>query len=116
MIFPERWADQWIDGWNRRDMESLLSLYSLEIELRSPFAKVYASEGLIKGRADVLAYWQEAIRRLPNLTFEMVKVYRGHQALSMHYVDSIGRNSIKTVLFNDRDEAIFETNCLDRLR
>jgi hypothetical protein len=56
------------------------------------------------------------MRRLPGLKLELVAVYTGHLALALHYRDDSGRNCLETVLFDDRDNAIFETACLDRLR
>ena len=116
MIFPARWAETWIKAWNDRDLEALLELYATDIQLRSPFAKVYARDGTIKGKAQLREYWGEALRRMPNLRLELVQVYAGHLALALHYRDDNGRNVIETVLFDERDKAIFETACLDRLR
>ena len=116
MIFPERWATQWIAAWNRRDLEALLALYADDIHLRSPFAKVYAKDGVVKGKADLRGYWGEAMRRIPNLKLDLVAVYRGHQALALHYRDNSGRNCIETVWFDENHQAISETACLDRVR
>jgi ketosteroid isomerase-like protein len=116
MIIPEQWADTWIDAWNRRDLEALLALYADDIQLRSPFAKVYAVSGVIKGKAELRTYWGEAMRRMPNLKLRKIAVYKGHLALALHYRDDSDRNCIETVLFNDRDLAIYETACLDKLR
>lgn len=116
MVFPEKWAASWIDAWNRRDLEELLSLYSENIQLRSPFAKVYAADGVIKGKDALRNYWGEVMRRIPNLTLELQAVYSGHLALALHYRDNNQRNCLETVLFDEHDKAVFETACLDRLR
>ena len=116
MIIPDRWADQWIDAWNRRDLEGLLALYADNVQLRSPFAKVYAREGLIRNKAELRIYWGEVMQRIPNLALRKIAVYNGHLALALHYRDNLDRNCIETILFNERDEVVFETACLDRLR
>jgi ketosteroid isomerase-like protein len=116
LIIPDQWANKWIDAWNRRDLDALLALYAHDIQLRSPFAKVYAVTGVIEGKDELRNYWGEAMRRMPNLTLEKVAVYKGHLALALHYRDNSDRNCIETVLFNERDEAIYETACLDKLR
>lgn len=116
MIFPAKWAEQWVAAWNARDLEALLALYGEDIQLRSPFAKVYARDGVIRGKAELRAYWGEVMRRMPNLNLQLEKVYAGHLALALHYRDDVGRNVIETVLFDDEDKAIFETACLDRPR
>lgn len=116
MIVPARWAEKWIAAWNGRDLEMLLEMYGEDIHLRSPFAKVYARDGVIKGKAELRTYWGEAMRRMPNLRLELVQVYAGHRALAFHYLDDVGRNVIETVLFDEQDKAVFETACLDRPR
>jgi ketosteroid isomerase-like protein len=116
MIYYDQWADRWIESWNSRDLDALLSLYADDVELRAPFAKLYSTGGLVKGRANVRKYWEEYLRRMPNVTLRKLAVFDGHLALAMHCVDSRGRQGIKTVLFNDTNLATFETTCLDRVR
>ena len=116
MIFPANWAEQWIGAWNRLDLEALLSLYAENIQLRSPFAKVYARDGTIKGKGELRTYWGEAMRRIPNLNLELVAVYSGHMALALHYRENNSRNVIESVMFDEQDKVVFETACLDRVR
>jgi ketosteroid isomerase-like protein len=116
MIIPARWAEKWLAAWNARDLEALLDLYADDIQLKSPFAKVYARDGTIKGKAELRTYWGEVMRRTPNLTLELVQVYAGHMALALHYRDGNGRNVIETVVFDQTDKAVFETACLDKPR
>ncbi len=85
MIFPPTLANKWIYAWNNRDLEAVLALYANDIQLRSPFAKVYSSDGIIKGKDSLRDYWTEALRRIANLKFELVAVYAGHQAMTLHY-------------------------------
>ena len=116
MIHPEPWTDRWINAWNARDIDFLLSLYADSIEIRAPFAKIYGTGGVIIGKLALRDYWSEYMRRMPQINLEKVAVYTGHMALAMHCVDSKGRNGIRTVLFDDLDKAVFETSCLDRVR
>lgn len=116
MIVTERWADKWIEYWNSGDLNKLMSLYAEKVELRAPFAKIYSDGQFVRGKVELRRYWNEYMRRMPNVTLEKVAVYTGHLALAMHCVDTRGRHGIKTVLFDDNDQAIFETTCLDRVR
>jgi ketosteroid isomerase-like protein len=116
MIDVERWTDEWVASWNRDDLEKLVSLYAENVELRAPFAKIYAESGAVKGKAALRRYWEEYKRRMPNVTLQKVAVYTGHLALALHCVDSKGRHGIRTVLFDQHDKAISETTCIDRVR
>ncbi|QNA85435.1 nuclear transport factor 2 family protein [Sphingomonas sp. So64.6b] len=116
MILADRWADKWIDAWNRRDLEAPLALYAPAVEMRSPFAKVYAVDGMVCGIESLRDYWGEAMRRMPRLRLEKRAVYSGHLALTLHYEDDSGRNCVETFLFDKEDRVVFETACYDRLR
>ncbi|WP_242097722.1 nuclear transport factor 2 family protein [Sphingomonas sp. CROZ-RG-20F-R02-07] len=116
MIIPQRWAEKWVAAWNARDLDGLMAMYADDVQLRSPFAKLYATDGVIRGKAELRAYWGEVIRRLPKLDLQLVRVYSGHLTLAFHYRDDSGRDVIETVLFNVADLAVSETACIDKPR
>ena len=116
MLNPQNWARNWVNAWNGRDLDTLLTCYADTIELRSPFAKVYSRDGVVRGKPALREYWGEVLRRLPVLEITLVAVYSGHMAMTLHYRDNNGRNCLETILFNDQEQAIWETACFDRLR
>ena len=116
MIVPQRWAEKWVAAWNARDLDALMAMYAEDVQLRSPFAKLYAADGVIRGKADLRTYWGEVIRRVPRLTLELVRVFGGHMTIAFHYRDENDRDVIETVLFDEADRAVLETACIDRSR
>jgi ketosteroid isomerase-like protein len=116
MIVADKWAGFWIDAMNRRDLDAILTLYAEDVEIRSPFAKLLATSGVVKGKEELRKYWTEATRRMPHVQIELVAVYNGHMALSLHHRDGNGRNTIETMLFDDQEKVVVQTACLDRVR
>ena len=116
MIYPATFAQQWIDAWNSRDLELLLSFYAEDIQLRSPFAKLYTQGGTIKGKNALRAYWSEALKRAPNIHLKLIATYAGHMSLALHYEDEASRNVMESMLFDDMDKVVIETACIDRSR
>ncbi len=116
MIYPDRLAREWVDAWSRRDLDVLLGMYAQNIVLHSPFAKLFAREGTIVGKEQLRAYWTEVLRRTPVISIELVDVYSGHQAVTLHYRDGNRRNCMETMLFDEEDNIVLETACLDKLR
>ena len=116
MIIPDRWAEAWIGAWNAADLDTLLAMYGEDIQLRSPFAKLYAENGSVRGKAALRSYWAEVMRRNPKIRLELVQVYGGHRSLAFQYRDEKGRNVIETVLFDDADMVSFETACIGKAR
>jgi len=62
----------WFAAFNTKNLELLLSLYHDNAEHFSPKLKIRQPEtmGLIKGKAQLRAWWQDAFDRLPELHYE----------------------------------------------
>jgi hypothetical protein len=116
VIIADRWAKIWIDCINNRDFDKILQSYSTDIEIRSPFAKLFARNGIVFGHDNLRLYWEEAARRLPNLTLSLIEVYSGHMSIALHHRDNSGRNTIETMFFDEADKVCLQSACLDRVR
>ncbi|MGL5839848.1 MAG: nuclear transport factor 2 family protein [Sphingorhabdus sp.] len=116
MSVSQKWPEKWIQAWNTGDLNSLMDLYADDIEVWSPFAKLIAGGGVVKGKENVRAYWGESMRRTPADSLKLGKVYFGHNAISYIYIDFGNREVSETVMFNERGLAIFVIACLDPLK
>lgn len=85
--FAERFAAEWIDAWNRHDLERVLSHYSDEFEMFSPIIVQVMNEpsGTLKGKDAVGAYWTKALQLVPDLRFELVTILTGVDSLTLYY-------------------------------
>jgi ketosteroid isomerase-like protein len=85
--FAETFAAEWIEAWNSRDLDRVLSHYSESFEFASPFIVTVANEpsGKLKGHAAVRAYWSKALARRPDLRFRLVRVFSGVDSVVIHY-------------------------------
>lgn len=81
-------AMQWFDAFNRKDLDVLLALYHDHAEHFSPKLKVRRPEtnGLIKGKAALREWWQDAFDRLPSLHYELVRLTPHEDRVFMEYV------------------------------
>jgi hypothetical protein len=82
-----RFAEDWIASWNSHDLERVLSHYTEDFEMASPVIEQLMGEpsGVLKGKASVRAYWAKALARLPDLHFELLKVFVGARSIVIHY-------------------------------
>jgi hypothetical protein len=64
-------ARQWFDAFNAHDLEKLLALYSEDVQHYSPKLKLRQPEtdGLIKGKSALRAWWKDSFERLPSLKY-----------------------------------------------
>ncbi len=62
----------WFDAFNSKNLDLLLSLYDENAEHFSPKLKIRKPEtnGLIKGKSQLRAWWQDAFERLPALHYQ----------------------------------------------
>jgi hypothetical protein len=47
--------------------------------------------GVLHGKASVGAYWEKALRLIPDLRFELLGVFVGARSVALHYRNQIGR-------------------------
>lgn len=97
-------AQDWVDAWNRHDVEAVLAHFHEDVVFTSPVAAqvVPASGGVIRGKAALRDYWVTALAQLPDLHFEIVGVYRGVSSLVINYRNHRG-NLVNEVLIFDGD-------------
>jgi hypothetical protein len=95
--FAERFADEWISGWNAHDLPRILSHYEDDFEMASPRIVEIAGEpsGVLRGKESVGAYWEKALRLIPDLRFEKLAVFVGARSIAIHYRNQAGRLAVE---------------------
>ena len=84
-------AIRWFKAFNEHDLEDLLSLYDEDAQHYSPKLKDRQPEtnGLIKGKAALRAWWQDAFSRLPSLKYEVQKLTADNEQVFMEYIRKV---------------------------
>ena len=80
-------AQDWIDAWNSHDIDRILSHYSDEIVLTSPFIiKLLGdSSGTIQGKAGLKSYFMKGLEAYPDLKFELYQTLIGVNSITLYY-------------------------------
>ena len=78
----------WFEAFNAHNLEQLLQLYHDDAEHYSPKLKLRHPEtdGLIKGKAALRAWWRDAFDRLPSLRYEVVSLTANEARVFMEYI------------------------------
>jgi len=81
-------AIKWFAAFNEHNLENLLALYDDHAQHYSPKLKIRQPEsnGLIKGKAALRAWWQDAFDRLPSLQYEVVRLTPHDDRVFMEYI------------------------------
>jgi ketosteroid isomerase-like protein len=110
MVTRERalkFAQEWIEAWNARDLEGVLSHYADDFEMSSPFIAAFTGEpsGTLKGKARVSEYWQDALKRIPDLRFELLEVFTCVDSITIYYKAVLGKLATEVFFLNQDGKA-----------
>jgi hypothetical protein len=85
--FTDHFAAEWIEAWNSHDLNQILSHYSDDFEMSSPYITQIVGEpsGTLKGKDAVGAYWTKALALMPTLRFELVSALVGTESITLYY-------------------------------
>jgi ketosteroid isomerase-like protein len=85
-------AEAWYAAWNARDVAQIAALYADDIEFASPFVAAlgFSQDGTIHGRAQLIAYVEMALPRVPDLRFEPQAICAGCHGHTLIYRNQSG--------------------------
>jgi ketosteroid isomerase-like protein len=95
-------AREWVDAWNSHDLDRIMSHYAEDFEMTSPFIAALLQEpsGTITGKADVRAYWAQALKKVPDLNFKLIDVLVGVASLTIYYQAVFGKRAAEVLFFD----------------
>lgn len=106
--FAMQFAHEWIDAWNHQDLDKVLSFYAEECELSSPLIAEILKKpiGELKGIGAIRDYWAQALKLVPNLSFELIAVLAGVNSLIITYYGAHDTHSAEVFYFDDNKKVI----------
>lgn len=113
--FVKEYVDKWIRAWNTHDLKAILSLYSEDIEFRSPKIKsVYSDRtiNIITNKKDLEEYFSLGLKKFPNLHFTPIDFAVKENHIILEYYGTPD-NKIKWFViekFEFKDELIVKSS------
>jgi ketosteroid isomerase-like protein len=88
----KEFAKDWIQAWNSRDLDRILSHYSSDVVLVSPVAAKLTGDpfGMVRGKDALRSYFQKGLELFPNLQFTLVDVMQGLSSVVLYYENQRG--------------------------
>jgi len=101
----QRWAEQWIDEWNRHDVDAVLAHFTDDVEFSSPLVVEVMghADGIVRGKDELRTYWTTALAARPDLHFELVDVHVGAGCLAVRYRNQAGGLATELEVFDERE-------------
>lgn len=97
-------AQEWVAAWNAHDLDRILTHYTDDFEMTTPFVVKLMNEasGTLTGKEMVRPYWKAALERFPDLHFELLNVFVGVNSVVIHYKSVQGLVACKVLFFNEQ--------------
>jgi len=108
-------AAQWLDAWNRQDVEAVLRHYAEDVVFTSPLASrfVPSSGGVVRGKDALRQYWTVALQNNPELRFRLTGVYAGIDTIVLNYRNQHGRSLCEVMTFRQGLVAVGHATSLE---
>ena len=92
----------WIDAWNRHDLDAILAHYDDAVVFCSPFVVKIAGEptGILRGKVRLRAYFAEALKKYPDLNFSELRVLAGVSSVALTYRSVAGLHAAEVMALN----------------
>ena len=94
-------AQNWVDAWNKRDLDAVMTHYADDVSVCSPLVKrpLNKSDGWLHGKSALRDYFAVGMGN-PDLQFTLKSVHVGVQSMSMVYARENGIQVVDTMELN----------------
>jgi len=100
----EQFATEWIEAWNRHDLDAILSHYADDVVFTSPFVVTLLGipDGTVRGKAALRTYFAKGLAAYPALHFESMRVLSGVDSVVLYYRSVKDLTAAEVMAFDDR--------------
>lgn len=95
-------ANEWIEAWNSHDLDSILSHYSEDAELTSPFVvKLLGDKSdTVKGIEALRSYFKKGLDAYPGLVLEPLRVLTGVDSITIYHKSVEGMLAVESMILD----------------
>lgn len=106
--FAEHFVREWIEAWNNHDLEAVLSHYSDDFEMSSPFIESFnpGSDGTLRGKESVAQYWSAALEKFSDLHFILDSVFVGADSVAVSYTSVLDKKAVEVFFFDGNGKVV----------
>jgi hypothetical protein len=111
----ERLAHEWVEAWNRHDLDGIMAYYAAEIVFTSPFVPILANEptATLRGTTAVHANFAKGLATYPELLFKLLDALAGVRSVTL-YDRSVNDKLAAETMCLDAESLIARVECYYR--
>jgi hypothetical protein len=89
----KKFAEEWINSWNKHDLNSILEHYADELEYFSPVIRLlgFNCTGRITNKTDLEKYFRIGLNTYPDLHFHLHNYFAGINTVVLYYTSVNGK-------------------------
>jgi hypothetical protein len=108
----EKFAEEWAQAWNRRDVEAVLAHFRDDIIFASPTALAVTGSPVVHGKHALRAYWKKALAQSNAIRFSVLRVVwdaASRELAIIYHADIDGRSGTVSENLIPGDDGLIAT-------
>ncbi|MDO8953334.1 MAG: nuclear transport factor 2 family protein [Gammaproteobacteria bacterium] len=101
-------AHEWLDAWNKHDIDLIMRHYDNSIEFCSPIVQkvLGIQDGIVKGNQNLRDYFSRQLKAFPTLQFQLLDVFASPKSIVLYYKINRGLMAAECMILNAEMKAI----------
>ncbi|RYU93891.1 nuclear transport factor 2 family protein [Emticicia agri] len=102
-VEAQKFAEEWVAAWNSHDMDRIMSHYSNDLTITTPMIKTIMGieEGALSNLEAIRNYWETALKKVPDLHFELFDAVAGVNSVAIYYKSIMEKRVIEVMFLDD---------------
>jgi hypothetical protein len=102
-----KFAHEWLDAWNKHDIDLIMKHYDDNIEFCSPVVQKVLGDpnGVVYGIENLRVYFSRQLKKFDTLHFQLLDVFTSPQSLVLYYKINRGLMAAEVMILNSQMKA-----------
>jgi len=103
-----KFAHEWLDAWNKHDINLIMKHYATSIEFCSPIVQKVLGDpkGVVYGIDKLRDYFSRQLQRFSTLNFQLLDVFTSPQSIVLYYKINRGLLASEVMILDDEMKAL----------
>lgn len=103
-----KFASEWLDAWNKHDVDLIMKHYADSIEFCSPVVQKVLGDpkGVVHGIDNLRDYFSRQLQKFSTLKFQLLDVFTSPQSIVLYYKINRGLMAAEVMIMNDEMKAV----------
>lgn len=101
-------AHEWLDAWNKHDVDLIMKHYADSIEFCSPIVQKVLGDpkGVVSGIDNLRDYFTKQLKKFSTLHFQLLDVFTSPQSIVLYYKINRGLLAAEVMILDEHMKAI----------